>query len=100
MKPINVVRCYLLLILYSITFGIGRDKYIDNDYVDLILNLEAWSAYPWVVPIWSRLHKSLHSCLAKKITSKMAGAPSYFALGFLWAFKVGLVVFMNYYSNY
>ncbi|GJY26697.1 phospholipase-like, aminotransferase-like mobile domain protein [Tanacetum coccineum] len=90
----DAIRLCLLLSLKVIFMGRELVSVVDDVYLRMVNDLDAWNSFPWGEHIWRQLYDSIRNVSSKHKLEHLAGlkrnpnhVPSYSLTGFLFAFK-------------
>ncbi|GJV00398.1 hypothetical protein Tco_1329668 [Tanacetum coccineum] len=90
----DAIRVCLLLSLEVIFMGKELVLVVDDVFLRMVNNLDAWNSFPWGKHIWRQLYDSIRNVSSKHKLEYLAGlrknpnhVPSYSLTGFLFAFK-------------
>ncbi|GKC24081.1 phospholipase-like, aminotransferase-like mobile domain protein, partial [Tanacetum coccineum] len=81
----DAIRLCLLLSLEVIFMGRELVSVVDDVYLRMVNDLDAWNSFPWGEHIWRKLYDSIRNVSSKH---KLDHFPSYSLTGFLFAFKI------------
>ncbi|GJU69268.1 phospholipase-like protein [Tanacetum coccineum] len=80
----DAIRLCLLLSLEVIFMGRELVSVVDDVYLRMVNDLDAWNSFPWGEHIWRQLYDSIRNVSSKH---KLEHFLSYSLTGFLFAFK-------------
>ncbi|GKF05901.1 hypothetical protein Tco_0036569, partial [Tanacetum coccineum] len=90
----DAIRLCLLLSLEVIFMGRELVSVVDDVFLRMVDNLDAWNTFPWGEHIWRQLNDSIRNVSSKHKLEHLDGlrknlnhVPSYSLSGFLFAFK-------------
>ncbi|GJY27072.1 phospholipase-like, aminotransferase-like mobile domain protein [Tanacetum coccineum] len=94
----DAIRLCLLLSLEVIFMGRELVSVVDDVYLRMVNDLDAWNSFPWGEHIWRQLYDSIRNVSSKHKLEHLAGlkrnpnhVPSYSLTGFLFAFKIWII---------
>ncbi|GJZ94221.1 phospholipase-like, aminotransferase-like mobile domain protein [Tanacetum coccineum] len=94
----DAIRLCLLLSLEVIFIGRELVSVVDDVYLRMVNDLDAWNSFPWGEHIWRQLYDSIRNVSSKHKLEHLAGLkrnpnlhPSYSLTGFLFAFKTWII---------
>ncbi|GKB96388.1 phospholipase-like, aminotransferase-like mobile domain protein, partial [Tanacetum coccineum] len=92
----DAIRVCLLLSLEVIFMGRELVSVVDNVFLRMVNNLDAWNSFPWGEHIWRQLYDSIRNVSSKHkhehldvLGKNPNHVPIYSLTGFLYAFKKG-----------
>lgn len=106
LSDIDAVRFSLVGLLVLVLLGLEFNYRVENWIWSLVDNLDAWNMYPWGNVVWRTLYDQLAGAVDKRIeafyvkprpppyANGKAKNPKYTLMGFQWAFKVRLLIFL------
>ncbi|GKA83213.1 phospholipase-like protein [Tanacetum coccineum] len=94
----DAIRLCLLLSLEVIFMGRELVSVVDDVYLRMVNDLDAWNSFPWGEHIWRQLYDSIRNVSSKHKLEHLAGLKrnpnhvlSYSLTGFLFAFKIWII---------
>ncbi|GKA05394.1 phospholipase-like, aminotransferase-like mobile domain protein [Tanacetum coccineum] len=91
----DAIRLCLLLSLEVIFIGRELVSVVDDVYLRMVNDLDAWNSFPWGEHIWRQLYDSIRNVSSKHKLEHLVGLKrnpnhvlSYSLTGFLFAFKI------------
>ncbi|GKA61645.1 phospholipase-like, aminotransferase-like mobile domain protein [Tanacetum coccineum] len=94
----DAIRLCLLLSLEVIFIGRELVSVVDDIFLRMVDNLDAWNSFPWGEHIWRQLYDAIRNVSSKHKLEHLDGlrknrnyVPSYLLSGFHFAFKIWII---------